>query len=67
MSDGVEILEVAIHAGLLDIAENGGLYTTSCGQVSDCQASGSTRRGDGSPEQSELERRRFAGRLDLFI
>lgn len=67
MSDGVESLEVAIHAGLLDIAENGGLHTASCSQLSDCQASGSTRRGDGSPEQSEVERRRFARRLDLFI
>jgi hypothetical protein len=67
MSDGVEIPEVAIHASLLDITENGRLYTTSCGQVSDRQASGSTRRGDGSPEQGGVERRRFADRLDLFI
>lgn len=67
MSDGMEILEVAIHAGLLDIAENGGLHTASCGQLSDCQASGSTRRGDGSPEQGEVKRRRFTRRLDLII
>ena len=31
MSDGMEILEVAIHAALLDIAEDGGLHTASRG------------------------------------
>ncbi len=50
MSDGVEILEVAVHSSLLDVADNGWIYTALFGQLMNRQASASTRRTDSLPE-----------------